>query len=61
MTKTPLNEYLKNHSQQELADAVGFYQSAISNMVRSARDITVIENDDGTIELREEKTIAKTA
>jgi len=30
-------------------------------MVRSGRDITVIENEDGSIELREAKTIAKTA
>ncbi len=61
MTKVPLIEYLKTHSQQELAEAVGYRQSAISNMLRAERNVSVITNDDGTVELREDKLLAKTA
>ena len=58
MTKTPLIDFLKDNSQQSLADAVGLAQSAISKMVKSERNITVIQHQGGLIELQEEKTIA---
>lgn len=58
MIKTPLCEYLKKKRQQDLADVFGFRQSAISNMVCSDRKISVVVNDQGLLELHEEKIIA---
>lgn len=64
MKKTPLTEYLNepNNSQESLASAIGYRQSAISNMLKAKRNIFVITHDDGRVELLEEKVIGlKTA
>jgi len=61
MTKIPLDEYLKSHRQQDLATAVGYRQSAISNMLKQKRNVFVVTSDDGVVELREDKLLAKTA
>lgn len=61
MTRTALSEYLSQpgNSQLKLAALVDLRQSAISKMLRVKRQIFVIVNEDGLIELREaEKTIA---
>ena len=59
MIKTPLGEYLKNpaNSQESLAAAIGYRQSAISNMIKAGRNISVVVYDTGAIELIEEKKI----
>lgn len=58
MNKKTLAEYLESSSQQALADEFGLVQSAISKMKLSERNIYFIAHDDGSLELREEKTIA---
>lgn len=60
MQEIPLAEYvaLPGNSQQKLADSLGCYQSAISNMIRAERNILVLVGDDGTVQLKEEKIIA---
>lgn len=57
MNRIPLASYLKHHSQQSVAEAVGLSQGAISKMVRTGRNISVVEHDTGFIELVEEKPI----
>lgn len=45
-----LDEYLATHgTQSDLAKALGIQQSAVSQMHRSARTITITLMDDGTI------------
>ena len=63
MTKIPLTEYLSQpgKSQQKLALAVGVTQGAISKMIRTKRDVEVIEHDDGSIELVEQRVIGSTS
>lgn len=60
MKKQTLAEYLsvKGNTQESLARATNISQTAVSKMLRVGRNILVITNRDGTIELREEKTIA---
>jgi len=54
MKSIPLSEYLADYgTQQELADALGIQQSAVSQMVRSGRNIVVTIHDDGRIEANE--------
>lgn len=61
MIKTPLAEYLSlpGNSQESLAAAIGYRQSAISNMLKAKRQIYVITYADqpAVIELLEEKKI----
>jgi len=61
MNHIPLKTFLKSPgaSQKTLAKAVGLAQSAISKMLKTGRNITVVIHDGGLIELREEKTVAK--
>lgn len=64
MQKKPLTEYLKDpkNSQESLAAAIGYRQSAISNMIKAGRNIFVITHENGKVELLEEKIIgSKTA
>ncbi len=50
MTTIPLAEYLEKHgTQAELAAALGMNQSAVSQMVRSGREVTVTIRDDGQV------------
>lgn len=53
MLKIPLNEYLARHSQKAFAEAIGTNQSAVSQMVKSARNIEVTVHDDGRVEANE--------
>lgn len=57
MTEIPLKEYLKENSQQGLADDMRFYQSAISNMVASNREIYVCKNKNRVTHLKEIRII----
>ena len=61
MQEIPLADYLKSHSQAQLAQSVGCHQTAISRMLREKRNVKVVTHDDGSIALRSEKIIAKTA
>ena len=54
MRTIPLSEYLAEvGTQRTLADALCIQQSAVSQMVRSGRNIEVILHEDGKIEARE--------
>ncbi|MNC73134.1 Cro [compost metagenome] len=58
MKKIPLNEYLEKHgTQAALAAALGVNQSAISQMVRSGRNIEISLLDNGRIEANEIRPI----
>lgn len=59
MTKTPLKTYLAQpgRSQAKLGAAVNLTQGAIGKMIRTSRNIFVVEHDDGSITLLEEKVI----
>jgi predicted transcriptional regulator len=58
MKKFSLGEYLaKEGTQQQLADALGIQQSAVSQMVRSGRNIEVCVHADGSIEANEIRPI----
>ncbi|WP_312537678.1 Cro/CI family transcriptional regulator [Stutzerimonas nitrititolerans] len=58
MKKFSLGEYLANEgTQQQLADALGIQQSAVSQMVRSGRNIEVCVLEDGSIEANEIRPI----
>lgn len=50
MKTIPLEEYLASHGTQgDLAKALGIQQSAVSQMHRSKRTITITLMDDGSI------------
>lgn len=59
--QVPLKDFLESPgiSQETLAKSVGLAQSAISKMLKTKRNIFVCIHDGGIIELREEKTVAK--
>ena len=58
MKTVPLREYLAEiGTQQVLANALGIQQSAVSQMVRSGRNIEVIIHEDGRIEAQELRPI----
>ncbi|WP_312669701.1 Cro/CI family transcriptional regulator [Stutzerimonas nitrititolerans] len=58
MKKFSLGEYLANEgTQQRLADALGVQQSAVSQMVRSGRNIEITVHADGSIEANEIRPI----
>lgn len=58
MKKIPLNEYLEKHgTQAALAAALGVNQSAISQMVRSGRNIEISLLPDGSVEANEIRPI----
>tara|TARA_Y100000815_G_scaffold272699_1_gene302163 strand:- start:1026 stop:1229 length:204 start_codon:yes stop_codon:yes gene_type:complete len=58
MKKIPISEYLADHgTQQDLASALGVNQSAVSQMVRSGRNIEVTIYADGRIEANEIRPI----
>jgi len=58
MKTVPLSEYLAEiGTQQVLANALGVQQSAVSQMVRSGRNIEVIIHEDGRIEAQELRPI----
>jgi len=61
MNQIPLKTFLESPgaSQLMLAKAVGLAQSAISKMIKTERNIFVVIHEGGVIELREEKTVAK--
>lgn len=47
MREITLCDYLKNHTQQETADAIGCTQGAISQMIQAERDIRLYLNAEG--------------
>lgn len=58
MKTVPLSKYLAEiGTQQALANALGIQQSAVSQMVRSGRNIEVIIHEDGRIEAQELRPI----
>ncbi len=58
MKKFSLGEYLASEgTQQRLADALGIQQSAVSQMVRSGRNIEITVHLDGSIEANEIRPI----
>ncbi len=58
MRKISLSEYLASEgTQQKLADALGIQQSAVSQMVRSGRNIEITLHRDGSIEANEIRAI----
>ena len=59
MSKTPLDDYQRAHGQSATARAVGVTQGAIWQMLKSKREIYVVEHDDGTVELQEIKILAR--
>lgn len=61
MKRSSLEAFLENHSQLSVAQAVGISQGAVSKMLRTGRNITVVEHDDGRLELVEEKPILGSA
>lgn len=58
MKTVSLGEYLSSHgTQSDLAKALGIQQSAISQMHRSNRTITITLLDDGSIQANEIRPI----
>lgn len=59
MKKVPLKDWLKieGNTQELLASAIDYRQSAISNMIKARRNISVVTHDNGKIELIEERKI----
>ena len=58
MKTVTLGEYLSSHgTQSDLAKALGIQQSAVSQMYRSKRTISITLMDDGTIEANEVRPI----
>ena len=58
MKTITLGEYLSSHgTQSDLAKALGIQQSAVSQMYRSKRTITISLMDDGTIQANEIRPI----
>lgn len=59
MKKTPLPEYVEQHTQVVTAERIGVSQGAISKMLRNQRQVFVVEHDDGTFSAVEERTPGK--
>lgn len=59
-TRTSLIDYLAcpGATQTRLAKTLGITQGAIHQMIRAKRQIFVIQHENGSIELREDKPIA---
>ena len=58
MKTVSLEEYLASHgTQSDLAKALGIQQSAVSQMHRSTRTITITLMDDGSISANEIRPI----
>lgn len=58
MTTVTLSEYLAKHgTQAELAKALGIQQSAISQMLRAKRNISITLHADGSLEASETRPI----
>ena len=47
-TPIPISEFLKDRTQAEAAALLGCTQSAVSQMVRSGRDIRIETSQDGS-------------
>lgn len=59
MITMTLQDYLKEKTQSELAEAIGVTQGAVWQMVRSGRNIEITINDDGTVTAHEIKPIGR--
>lgn len=57
MKEIKLSEYLKNNTQEKLANALGLTQGAISQMLIARRDIRIITDGKGNITAKEVKPI----
>lgn len=61
MTEITLHQFLEQHTQKEAAEGMGVNQSAVSQMVKSGRDVRLLINASGAIESSYEfKPIGKT-
>lgn len=58
MTEQTLKEFCVGKTQYEVADALGRSQGAISQMLKSGRDIYVETHPDGSISWYEKKKFA---
>lgn len=61
MKRYTLQDYLAvdGHTQTGLAKAVGVTQGAINQMVKSGRQIFVIQSDDDSLKLEEVRRLGK--
>ena len=59
MTQKTLSEYVGAHGQTETARRAGLTQGSIWQMLQAEREILVTENKDGTVTLKEVKTIRR--
>jgi len=50
-----LKQYCKIHTQKAVAETLNITQGAVGQMVRGPRNITVIQNADGTVDFIEKK------
>jgi predicted transcriptional regulator len=50
-----LAQYLETTTQNAVAAQLGVTQGAIYQMIKTKRNITVIENEDGTVDFIEKK------
>lgn len=58
MKDTSLSEFCSSRSQAKVADLLGWTQSAVSQALRSGRDIRIVEYADGSISAYEVRQIA---
>jgi DNA-binding transcriptional LysR family regulator len=47
MKDMPLHEFCSARSQAQVAEVLGWTQSAVSQAIRSGRDIRIVEHDAG--------------
>jgi Cro len=59
MRETELAKYVEQHGQAETGRRVGLTQGAIWQMLKTKRNIFVIESDSGEISLEERKRLGK--
>ena len=62
MKTIPLNEFVRDHGQKKVAEMMGVTQSAVSQMLRSGRNVVVdIDACGGFVEAREIRVIKAAA
>lgn len=57
MNEKPLHKYVEEHGQTETARRLDVSQGAVWQMLKSGRDITIVDNGDGSISAYEKKPI----
>jgi len=61
MKQFSLKQYVKEHSQQAAAGAIGCHQTNISQMLQADREIYITEDEDGSLSWFEIKRKLKKA